>query len=159
MHATIYFSNVGCEAIRARIALKLGILLNVMIRNAFSFQIQLVHPARGRDYLWRVGRWTCRPIFPIYNCANYGTQTPNVSEMLLLLVHNRGFRHWNIPSFGHFRMIVRRYTDIGAKRKKMWHSKVETLCTCKYMYVIYKSVYKGLFRNCNLIKQYVILVY
>ena len=33
--STVYISNVDCEAIRARIALKLGSLLSFMIRNAF----------------------------------------------------------------------------------------------------------------------------
>ena len=33
-----YFSNIDCEAIRARIALKLGRLLNFLGRNAFLFK-------------------------------------------------------------------------------------------------------------------------
>ena len=32
LHATVYFSNVDCEAIRARIFLKLGRLLSFLIR-------------------------------------------------------------------------------------------------------------------------------
>ena len=34
LHATVYFSNVDCHAIRAQIALKLGRLLSFMVRNA-----------------------------------------------------------------------------------------------------------------------------
>ena len=36
LHATVNFSNINCEAIRARIALKLGSLLSFTIRNALK---------------------------------------------------------------------------------------------------------------------------
>ena len=42
MTSTVYISNVDCEAIRARIALKLGGLLSFMIRNAFLYKNQHV---------------------------------------------------------------------------------------------------------------------
>ena len=36
LNSTVYFSNVDCEAIRARITLKLGSLLSFMIRNVIK---------------------------------------------------------------------------------------------------------------------------